>query len=171
MKHTSRMNQWRVASAVLTLCLGPPMAGAMEVETGLKNLRCVNLQVDVEQDPAVQSRAGVTEEDLHHKVSSTLKAALPLLSISPQCGNRFRLHLVLHDIPSGPRPAYNGLLISGIERVATVLETGDRQEVEVWSGGIQQFRGPVEGATTTASQALDRSLDYFAEAYHLSGNP
>jgi hypothetical protein len=171
MTHTLRMNQWLAASALLTLCLVPRTAIAMEVETGLKNLRCVNLQVDVEQDPAIQSRARVTEEDLHHKISSTLKSALPLLSISPQCGNRFRLQLVLHDISTGQRPAYNGLLISGIEREATVLETGDRQEVEVWSGGIQQFRGPLDGATVTASQALARSLDYFAEAYHLSGNP
>lgn len=171
MKHTSCMNRWIAASTLLTLCLVPHMATAMEVESGLKNLRCINLQVNVEQDPAVQSRARVTEEGLHHTVSATLKATLPLLSISQQCGNRFRLLLVLHDLSGGPKPAYNGLLISGIERVATVLETGDRQEVEVWSGGIQQFRGPLDGATITASQALARSLDHFAEAYHLSGNP
>lgn len=171
MKHTTCMSRLMVASALLTLALMTGVATAMEAQAGLKNLRCVNLQVDVEQDPAVQSSVHMTEEEIYRKASSTLKAALPLLSISQQCGNRFRLLLVLHDIPSGPMPRYNGLLISGVEREATVLETGYRQGVEVWSGGIQEFRGLLEGATTTATLALTRSLDHFAEAYHLSGNP
>jgi hypothetical protein len=169
MKNQTSINGWLSACALLTLFL--PGAAAAEVESGLKNLRCVNVQVDVEQDPAVQSRVRMTEEEIQRKASSTLKAALPLLSISQQCGNRFRLLLVLHDMSSGLMQGYNGLLISGIEREATVLETGDRQNVEVWSGGIQQFRGPMERATSTATQALSRSLDHFAEAYHLSGNP
>jgi hypothetical protein len=129
------------------------------------------LEVDVEQDPAVQAHTRVTEEALRDKASKALQAALPLLTITPQCGNRFRLLLVLHDLSSGAIQGYSGLLVAGIDRLATVAETGARQEVEVWSGGIQQFRGPVDRATTTAHQALVRSLDHFAEAYHLSGNP
>ena len=151
-----------IAAACTTVMLSliPHLAPAMELSAGLTNLRCVDLQVDLEQDPVVQSRSRMTEQDLHHSASKTLQAALPLLSISPQCGNRLRLLLVLHDQPGG----YNGLLVSGIDRVATVLETGVHQEVEVWSGGIQDFRGQVDGATHTARQALTRSLDHFAEA-------
>jgi hypothetical protein len=171
MKHTTRLNRWVAASAMLALSVMPGVGTAMEAEPGLKNLRCVNLHVDVEQDPAVQSRFRMTEEEIQRQASSTLKAALPLLSISQQCGNRFRLLLVLHDMSHGRTPGYNGLLITGIERVATVHETGDRQEVEVWSGGIHEFRGSLEGATLTATQALARSLNHFTEAYHLSGNP
>ncbi len=162
-----RRHRTAAACAALTLWLLPHAAPAMELSAGLQNLRCVDLHVDLEQDPVVESRARMTEQDLQHSASKALKAALPLLSISPQCGNRLRLLLVLHDRPGG----YNGLLVSGIERVATVLETGVHQEVEVWSGGIQEFRGPIEGATHTARQALARSLDHFAEAYRLSGNP
>lgn len=171
MKHTTFRNILLWASAALGLCLSPRAATAMELELGLKNLRCVSLQVELEQDPIVHSHARMTEEDIHHKASKALQTALPLLTISQQCGNRLRLLLVLHDMPSGRTQGYNGLLISGIERIATVLETGDRQEVEVWSGGIQEFRGQVDRVTGTAHQALTRSLDLFAEAYRLSGNP
>lgn len=171
MTHNLHRTRWMAACAVLTLCLIPRPGTAMELDAGLKNLRCVHIQVDVEQDPVVQSHIRLTEEEIRNTASNTLKAALPLLTISHQCGNRFRLLLVLHDLSAGPTQGYNGLLVTGIERVATVLETGDRQEVEVWSGGIQEFRGPLERATTTAHQALARSLDHFAEAYRLSGNP
>lgn len=170
MTRAIHMNRWMATWAVLTLSLVAGAKSAPAGEPGLKNLRCVNVQVDVEQDPTVQSRVRLAEEDIQRKVFSTLQTALPLLSVSQQCGNRFRVLLVLHDMP-GRTAGYNGLLISGIERAATLLETGDRQEVEVWSGGIQAFRGPLEGASTNAHQALARSLDHFAEAYRLSGNP
>jgi hypothetical protein len=143
----------------------------METEAGLKHLTCVQLDVAVEQDPALQSRFPMVDEHVQRHVSSTLRAALPLLSISHQCGNKFRLVLVLHDISNERVQGYNGLLIAGIDRVATVLETGSVQEVEVWSGGIQEFRGPLDGASNTASKALGRALDRFTEAYRLSGNP
>jgi len=165
------MNRWIAVCAVFSLWLLPNVERALAMESGLKQLRCVQVHVDVEQDPAVRSRGGMTEEDLRQHTSSTLQAALPLLSLSQSCGNRFRVLLVLHDVPSGGLGGYNGLLITGIERVATLAETGDRQEVEVWSGGIQEFRGPLDGVSTTARRALARSLTHFAEAYRLSGNP
>lgn len=162
------------AAAVCVLLVGgllPGLGTAMESEQGLKNLRCVHLDVAVEQDPALHARSRLTEDKLQQNASSVLQSALPLLSITEQCGNRLRLVLVLHDMSNGRLEGYNGLLIAGIERVATVHETGGMQQVEVWSGGIQEFRGPLEGASTTATHALTRALDHFADAYHLSGNP
>lgn len=170
MTRAIHMNRWMATWAMLILSFVAPTESVMAGEPGLKNLRCVNVQVDVEQDPTVQSRVRLAEEDIQRTVFSTLQTALPLLSISQHCRNRFRVLLVLHDVP-GRAAGYNGLLISGIERAATLVETGDQQEVEVWSGGIQAFRGPLEGASSNARQALARSLDHFAEAYRLSGNP
>lgn len=171
MKPLSALKPAAAACALVTSCLMPGIVPAMEPEHGLKNLRCVHLDVAVEQDPALHSRSPVTEDRLQRNASSTLQSALPLLSVTEQCGNRLRLVLVLHDMSDNGFQGYNGLLIAGIERVATVLETGGMQQVEVWSGGIQEFRGPLEGASKTATHALTRALDHFAEAYHLSGNP
>ncbi len=170
MRHQMAVYRWVAVCIAMTLCqrVSEPV---MAAEPGLKNLRCVNVEVTVEQDPGVQSRFDLTEEDLRGAAAKTLKSALPLLMISHQCGNRLRVLLVLHDVPSERMQAYQGLLITGIERIATLAETGDRQDVEVWSGGIQEFRGPVERATTTTHRALAQSLDHFTEAYLRSGNP
>jgi hypothetical protein len=163
--------RWMAVCAMVASCIGPVQGIAMETAPGLKHLRCVQLDVAVEQDPAVQSRFPMIDESLQRNAASALRTALPLLSISQQCDNRLRLVLVLHDISNERMEGYNGLLITGIERVATVMETGKLQHVEVWSGGIQEFRGPLERASATANHALSRALKHFTEAYHLSGNP
>lgn len=171
MKAVSALSPILPVCALVMNCAMPDLGTALESEPALKNLRCLQVDVAVEQDPVLHSTSPVAEERLQQNASTTLKSALPLLSITEQCSNRLRLVLVLHDMSHSGIQGYNGLLIAGIERVAKVVETGGMQQVEVWSGGIQEFRGPLEAASKTATHALTRALDHFAEAYHQSGNP